>query len=164
MTVLQEARHLADALARCELRVVFAESCTAGLVSATLARVPGISRWHCGSAVTYREPTKHQWLGVSQQALARFSAVSEPVARQMAQGVLQKTPEADFAAAVTGHLGPGAPAELDGIIYIAIARRQQRRVITLRVWCEKLQERTRCRRQPEAATLVLRRLRETLPG
>jgi PncC family amidohydrolase len=117
------AQSLADALRQNRRRIVFAESCTAGLISATLARVPGISDWHCGSAVVYRLDTKHRWLGVSEALLQRPGPVSREVAEAMACGVLQRTPEADLAAAITGHLGPNAPAAQDGLIWIAVARR-----------------------------------------
>ncbi len=114
---------LAAALERSQTKIVFAESCTAGLVSAVLAHVPGVSTWHCGSAVTYREATKVGWLGVSAEDLARFTAVSEPVARQMAIGVLRNTPEAQLALSITGHFGPNAPSEFDGVAFVGVARR-----------------------------------------
>lgn len=104
-------------------RVVFAESCTGGLVAAALARVPGISDFLCGSAVAYRLDTKSRWLGVPEAMLADPGPVSEVVARAMAFGVLGRTPEADLAASITGHLGPDAPGDLDGLIFVGIARR-----------------------------------------
>jgi PncC family amidohydrolase len=119
----QAATALAAALKKSDNRIVFAESCTAGLVSATLAGVPGISAYHCGSAVTYRNDTKARWLGVSEATLNNKGAVSRETAMQMASGVLQKTPEADVAVSVTGHLGPNAPNELDGVIWIGTATR-----------------------------------------
>ncbi len=104
------------------LRIVFAESCTAGLLAATLGQVPGISESLCGSAVTYRNATKAGWLGVDTKLLddPAITAVSDPVARQMARGVLQMTPEADLAVSVTGHLGPDAPAGQDGLVFVGI--------------------------------------------
>ncbi len=89
MTTVRLAKAVARQLAKLRVRIVFAESCTAGLVSATLARVPGISEWHCGSAVVYRERTKEAWLDVPRAEIDRFTAVSEAVARRMAVGVLQ---------------------------------------------------------------------------
>jgi PncC family amidohydrolase len=123
--LVAEAERLADVLRRHRLRVVFAESCTAGLLAATLARVPGISEFLCGSAVVYRNATKAAWLGVPQAALddPAVGPVSREVARHMALGVLAKTPEADLAASITGHLGPDAPPEQDGVLYVGIARR-----------------------------------------
>lgn len=104
-------------------RIVFAESCTGGLVSASLARVPGISDFLCGSAVVYRLDTKAKWLGVSEPLLVDPGPVSEVVAREMAHGVLAHTPEADLAASITGHLGPNAPVDQDGLIFIGVAHR-----------------------------------------
>lgn len=121
---LEEAAwQLADNLQRYQTPIVFAESCTAGLVSATLATVPGISQWLCGSAVTYQEATKISWLGVHPQDLENFTAVSEQIAHSMAVSALRITPNADIAVAVTGHLGPNAPAELDAVIFIGTAVR-----------------------------------------
>lgn len=103
--------------------VVFAESCTAGLISACLARVPGISEFLCGSAVVYQMATKTEWLGIRPEILEREGAVSEKVAIEMAVGVLERTSAATIAASVTGHLGPGAPAGQDGLVYMGIAVR-----------------------------------------
>lgn len=103
--------------------LVLAESCTGGLASGILARTPGISRFFCGSAVTYREDTKIRWLGVPRELIRRHTSVSEEVTRSMAFHVLQRTPEATLAAAITGHLGPDSPAERDGLVFVAVARR-----------------------------------------
>lgn len=156
MQLMPLARQLARLLAERKLRVVFAESCTAGLVSATLSRIPGISQWHCGSAVTYRDDTKRQWLAVRGADIQRESAVSEPVARQMARGVLTNTPEAHLSASVTGHLGPDAPPELDGVIYMAVARRRGSRIQHSCVERLHLASSTRYQRQREAAAQVFR--------
>lgn len=162
MNLSQEAKQLAGLLAKQEIRVVFAESCTAGLVAASLAHMPGISDFLCGSAVTYREATKQAWLDVSPTALKRHTAVSRAVTQEMARNVLKKTPEADWSAAVTGHLGPNAPAELDGKTFVAVARRRGKRLMEAGTSAFQLAETTRVRRQQEAARLVLRTLRETL--
>jgi nicotinamide-nucleotide amidase len=114
---------VAEFLRLTQTRIVLAESCTGGLVAATLARVPGISEFLCGSAVVYRLDTKTSWLGVPESLLRDPGPVSEPVARAMAIGVLQRTPEASLAAAITGHLGPQAPVDQDGLIVVAVARR-----------------------------------------
>ncbi|MEK6234072.1 MAG: CinA family protein [Planctomycetales bacterium] len=162
MSVESQAKQLAAKLTELNLRVVFAESCTAGLVAASLARVPGVSEHHCGSAVTYREKTKQVWLGVSADDLEKYTAVSEPVAEQMAVGVLKKTPEAHWSASVTGHLGPNAPPEQDGLIYVGLARRVKRKVKSVEVLRVELQQQTRLKRQREAAETVLRILNQQL--
>lgn len=123
----ETALRLAEKLRSRGLRIVFAESCTAGLLSATLSRVPGISEFLCGSAVTYRNGTKSAWLDVSTSDLSdpEIGPVSRTVAEQMCRGVLAQTPEADVAASVTGHLGPDAPPDLDGIAYVAVLLRRE---------------------------------------
>ncbi len=155
MELSKAAIELAELLANSKTRIVFAESCTAGLVAATLAQVPGVSQWLCGSAVVYRETTKSQWLGISQEILQSNTAVSEVVTRQLAENVLSKTSEADLAVAVTGHLGPGAPPALDGIIYVAryLQRGSNQRIAQAKFM---LNHSSRVERQHEAAERVLR--------
>lgn len=116
-------QEVATLLRKAQRRIVFAESCTGGLVAASLARVPGISAFLCGSAVVYRLDTKAKWLGVSEDLLLNPGPVSEAVARAMALGALAHTPEADLAASITGHLGPQAPDDQDGLVFIGIACR-----------------------------------------
>ena len=154
-TLSEAAEKLARRLAETRMRIVFAESCTGGLASASLAAVPGISQWHCGSAVTYRERTKIDWLGVSADDIAEKGVVSAAVARQMARGALERTSEAGMAAAITGHLGPGAPPEQDGLVFVAVATRESNRVISSRTRSHHLHAVSRRDRQDEAATLLL---------
>jgi len=120
----QSAARLAECVKARATRIVCAESCTGGLVSAALAQIPGISEFHCGSAVVYRLDTKTQWLDVPAAILLDPGPVSDVVARAMVAGVLHHTPAAEWAAAITGHLGPHAPVEQDGLVYIGIGRRQ----------------------------------------
>jgi len=161
-TLAEEVVALSDLLAERRVRVVFAESCTAGFVAASLSQTAGISDYLCGSAVTYREATKTEWLHVKPADLERHSAVSEPVAERMAFGVLEITPEAQYAAAVTGHLGPDAPDELDGVVYIATAVRGGSELKLIGVWRHELSAGRRIERQQEAAALTLSHLRETI--
>ncbi len=160
----QAAKRLARALKSRNVRVVFAESCTAGLVAATLARVPGISEYLCGSAVTYRNNTKHRWLGVSETSLHKPGPVSTTVARQMARGVLSETPEADFSAAITGHLGPDAPPDLDGLVHVAVSERTsgRKRPVRTHDFQQVLEPIGRLKRQRAAAGFVLESLERVL--
>ena len=155
---------LAGLLTETGRRLVLAESCTAGLVAASLGRVPGISRHLCGSLVTYREASKTSWLGVPPPVLLRHTAVSEAVARLMASGALTVTPEADLAASVTGHLGPDAPPEQDGLIYVGVAERQPEtgEIMVVKVRRCRLVSNSRLPRQREAALCVLALLLEHL--
>ncbi|HUP82119.1 MAG TPA: CinA family protein [Pirellula sp.] len=106
-------------------RLVLAESCTAGLVAAQLGQIPGISNFLCGSMVIYRTSTKTAWLGISSEVLQNPATgpVSATVTLLLAGAILTKTPEATLAAAITGHLGPGAPKGMDGQVYCAVVRR-----------------------------------------
>jgi len=146
---------LASQLAEKRLKIVFAESCTGGLVSAVLAGIPGISEWLCGSAVTYRSATKIAWLQVDAQQIDKHTAVCGEVARQMAVGVLEKTPEADLALSITGHLGPGAPTPLDGLVFIGRAVRGESGELATEVSQHSLKTQDRLIRQREATSLVL---------
>ena len=156
------AVRLAEVLAERRQRVVFAESCTAGLVSALLAAVPGISHGLCGSWVTYREASKREWLGVPAELLERHTAVSAEVTRVMAQRALELTPEADVAAAITGHLGPDSPTGQDGVVFWAVAVRQPSHIELVVEQRLQLSEVQRVARQQEAAAHVLAGLAETL--
>lgn len=152
-------------------KVAFAESCTAGLVAATIGQIPGVSPRLCGSAVVYQEDTKTRWLGVPPNLFDEQGgpgAVSDPVARHMVLGLLRATPEANWGAAITGHLGPNAPEPLDGLVYIATARRDNT-LREVRVDAHHLPAEyagsalsVRCERQRLAVLLVLRALSKRL--
>ena len=143
-------------LERGRLKVVFAESCTAGLIAASLGRTPGVSEYLCGSAVVYREATKTAWLGVSAADLAdpEITAVSPQVAEAMAVGVLHKTHEADLSASITGYLGPDSAPERDGVAFVAVAGRGATCVQLVRK-IDLTGEPDRCGRQSSAAAQLL---------
>ena len=160
------AQRAFDSLRECHVRVALAESCTGGLVAASLAAFPGVSNWLCGSAVTYRERTKSDWLAVGPDILQQHTAVSRETTEAMAAGVFQLTAEANLAAAVTGHLGPDAPSELDGVVFVTVLGPSPRgpdmavpEPVTTRLI---LQTQDRRARQTEASTHVLHRIAERL--
>ena len=117
------ATELFHALEQTRDVLVLAESCTAGLIAATLARVPGMSRRLAGSLVVYQIDSKVAWLGVSADTIQQHDVVSREVAESMATQALIRTPHATIAISITGHLGPDAPVGLDGVAWLAIARR-----------------------------------------
>ncbi len=88
-----------------ELTIGFAESCTGGLLSATLTSLPGVSDVFMGSVVSYSYEAKMDLLGVQANALKNEGAVSEAVALQMAQGA-RKQLKVGIALAITGIAGP----------------------------------------------------------
>ena len=105
------------------LRIATAESCTGGMVSAALTDLAGSSDvFECGF-VTYSNAAKVQMLGVSPDSLATYGAVSEPVAREMAEGALERS-SAGLAVAITGIAGPGGSEfKPEGRVCFALARR-----------------------------------------
>ncbi len=127
----QRAKKLVRLLAQSHERLVFAESCTGGLLAALLTEVPGVSEFFCGSHVAYRESSKRAWLGVSAAQLKTHSAVSREVAEAMAKGALKKTPEATIAGSITGYLGP--TGKKVGLVYFSVLRRGSREFVTLKL-------------------------------
>lgn len=101
--------------------LVTAESCTGGLISERLTRVPGSSEFYFGGAVTYADRLKVELLGVDPASIADHGAVSEPVAREMASGA-RRALDADYAVAVTGVAGPSGGSEEKpvGTVHIAV--------------------------------------------
>lgn len=120
---LEVAAALLQACRERGLRLAMAESCTGGLISAVLTSVPGSSDVLERSFVTYANLAKTEMLGVPDSLLAAVGAVSEPVARAMAEGALAHS-RGDLAGAVTGIAGPGGgtPAKPVGLVHMAAAR------------------------------------------
>lgn len=120
------AESVAAILASREEKVVFAESCTCGLLAATLSTIPGISNSFCGSVVTYRASTKKKWLKVKKDTIKSHTTESMQVADEMVLGVLKRCSEADWAVSVVGHMGPDSPKNKDGEIFASFARRTKK--------------------------------------
>ncbi len=102
--------------------IVTAESCTGGLVAAALTAVSGSAKVVDRGFVTYCNEAKHEMLGVPTQLIDDVGAVSEPVARAMAEGAL-KNSRAQLAVSVTGIAGPtgGTPLKPVGEVHFATA-------------------------------------------
>lgn len=99
-----------------------AESCTGGTIAARFTAMAGASAYFRGGVVAYSNDLKQQVLGVSADDLERFGAVSEPVARQMAEGI-RRLAGSDYAVATTGIAGPAGGSEEKpvGTVWIAVA-------------------------------------------
>jgi nicotinamide-nucleotide amidase len=107
-----------------ELKVATAESCTGGLIAATLTEVPGSSVVVDRGFVTYSNEAKTEILGVDAALIARVGAVSPEVAAAMVEGAIARS-NADLAVAVTGIAGPdgGTPEKPVGLVHFAAMRR-----------------------------------------
>ena len=113
-------------LARCRaagVMVATAESCTGGLIAGLLTEIPGSSATVERGFIVYSNRAKEEMLNVPGDLIADAGAVSEPVARMMAEGALQNS-RANLAVAVTGVAGPGGgtPLKPVGLVHLAVAR------------------------------------------
>lgn len=112
-------------LARCneyDMKLATAESCTGGLISACLTEIAGSSSVVDRAFITYSNEAKRDMLGVPGDMIADYGAVSEPVARAMADGALERS-NANIAVSVTGVAGPGGgtPMKPVGRVHMACA-------------------------------------------
>lgn len=118
--VLKLIADIGTALATRGERLVTAESCTGGGLAQLLTSVPGSSAWFECGFVTYSNRSKTAMLGVPADLIARHGAVSEEVARAMAEGAMARS-GANHAVAITGIAGPsgGSPDKPIGTVWIA---------------------------------------------
>lgn len=121
---LDQARGLLAALEAKGLTLATAESCTGGLIVAALTAIAGSSAVVMAGFVTYSNAAKMQMVGVREASLAGHGAVSEPVAREMAEGALARA-GVDLALSCTGIAGPGGATagKPVGLVFIGCARR-----------------------------------------
>lgn len=113
---------VADQLLAKGLTLVLAESCTGGLIAHRLTNIPGSSSFLLRGYVVYTNQAKMEDLGVRAESLERYTAYSEQVAREMAEGARQRA-GTELALAVTGIAGPGGGTEElpVGLVYISLA-------------------------------------------
>lgn len=109
-------------LARKKKTLALAESCTGGCIAHRITNIPGASKIFLGGVVAYSNEVKMKFLGVRKSSLEKSGAVSEAVAREMAEGARKKF-GADFGVAVTGIAGPSGGTEDKpvGTVFIAVA-------------------------------------------
>ena len=111
-----------DAARAAGVRVATAESCTGGMIAAALTEIPGSSDVVDRGFVTYSNAAKTEMLGVAEATLAAHGAVSEDVAREMADGALARS-NSDIAVSVTGIAGPGGSEyKPEGRVCFGLAR------------------------------------------
>ena len=123
--LVSRAREVIEANRKLGRRIVVAESCTGGLVSAALTEIPGSSEVFEAGYVTYSDAAKTAELRVSADVVETFGAVSVATAWAMAQGALEAS-GADIAVAITGIAGPdgGTPQKPVGTVVFARAERR----------------------------------------
>jgi nicotinamide-nucleotide amidase len=121
----QAEKLLADARAR-KFRIVTAESCTGGLIAGLLTEIAGSSDVVERGFVTYSNQAKHELLGVPDDLIVQYGAVSAEAARAMALGALKQS-RADLSVAVTGIAGPGGATDDKpvGLVHLAAAHGDQ---------------------------------------
>lgn len=115
-------KQIIDILTERKQTLVTAESCTGGMIAAALTDIPGASAALYGGFVTYSNVAKSRMIQVQPRLIGDYGAVSNQVARAMADGA-RNTAKSDFAVAVTGIAGPDGGSERKpvGLVYIAVS-------------------------------------------
>ena len=141
-------------------RLATAESCTGGLIAAALTEIAGSSDVVDRGVVTYSNAAKTELLDVPASLIEAHGAVSEPVARAMAEGAITHS-RADLAVAVTGIAGPGGGSESKpvGLVWFALARRHGPTLAVARRFGDVGRARVRTLSVETALSLLARGLR-----
>ena len=121
----EQAERLMHRLCDKVLTVATAESCTGGMLAALLTDIEGAGHGFERGFVTYTKESKAELLGIPRDLLDDNDAVSETVARAMAEGALTRS-HADLAIGITGFAGPAGEDNEEGLVHIALARRDRR--------------------------------------
>ncbi len=156
-----KARAVLGACREAGVMVASAESCTGGLVAGALTEIAGSSDVVERGFVTYSYESKSEMLGVPAEMIAAHGAVSEPVARAMAEGALARS-EAQLGIAVTGVAGPGSDSQAKpaGLVHLAVAREGAATSHQKREFGDVGRDAVRRAAVAAALDLILRRLAE----
>lgn len=139
------------------MKIAFCESCTGGLLASRFTKIPGVSKVFDRGIVTYSNKAKIEELNVEQDTLNKYTAVSEETAREMANGLLNKT-NVDLTISTTGYAGPKSNSnEKVGLVYIGLATKSISKVIKCNFSSTRtvFQERTATKAFNEARKLIL---------
>lgn len=117
-----QGKQIIDLLTEKKKTIVTAESCTGGMIAAALTDIPGASAALYGGYVTYANTAKTRMIHVQARLIRDYGAVSNQVARAMADGA-RNTAHADYAVSVTGIAGPdgGSDRKPVGLVYVAVS-------------------------------------------
>lgn len=123
---MMKNREIVEKLIEKKIVVATAESCTGGMIASAITDVPGSSAVFGYGMVTYSNEAKTAILGVKEETLEKFGAVSEETAYEMVRG-LQRVSGADVAISVTGIAGPGGGSEQKpvGLVYMGLAKGEE---------------------------------------
>lgn len=145
-----------ELLIKNKLSLATAESCTGGLLSEMITRVPGSSSVFDSGYVTYSNQSKVKLLGVKQETLNEFGAVSKEVADQMAENVRELS-GSDFGIGITGLAGPGGGSDDKplGLVYVSLASQQGVISKKLLLGRNRINDRIRIRQQASMQALKL---------
>lgn len=120
---MHKLQKLSDLALKLNSKIVSAESCTAGLLSASLTEIPGSSAFFEQGYITYSNNSKTSVLGVENKTLKKYGAVSEQVAKQMAKGALKRS-NSTIAISITGIAGPGgSDYKPEGLVCFAVTKK-----------------------------------------
>lgn len=124
-TLIEQANALLELCRSKKLTIATAESCTGGLIAATLTEIPGSSDVLERGFVTYSNEAKQAMLGVPAATIEKYGAVSRATAEAMASGALKHSP-AELAVSVTGVAGPGGGSTEKpvGLVHFAAASKR----------------------------------------
>jgi nicotinamide-nucleotide amidase len=117
----QIVQNIVDKLILSNSTISFAESCTGGKIASAFTSISGVSSVFNGSCVTYSNKIKHNWLGVSNEILDNYGAVSAECVSLMLKGI-KNMADSDYAIAVSGIAGPTGGTEFKpvGTVYIGV--------------------------------------------
>jgi len=116
-----QAERLMRRLCDRDLTISTAESCTGGMMAALLTDIEGAGHGFDRGFVTYTKEAKSELLGIDRDVLDQNEAVSEAVARAMAEGALKRS-QSNYALGVTGFAGPAGEEHEEGLVHFALAR------------------------------------------
>jgi nicotinamide-nucleotide amidase len=123
----EQAERLMRQLCDASMTIATAESCTGGMLAALLTDIEGAGHGFDRGFVTYTKNSKAEQLGIERSLLDHNNAVSEVVARAMAEGALKRS-QADIAIGITGFAGPAGPGNEEGLVHMALTRKGCRTV------------------------------------
>jgi nicotinamide-nucleotide amidase len=119
-----QAERLMHRICDLKLKLATAESCTGGMFAALMTDIEGCGHGFDRGFIAYTKDAKAELLGIDRDMLDKNDAVSEVVALAMAEGALNRS-DADIALSVTGFAGPGEPGQEEGLVHVALARRDR---------------------------------------